>query len=391
MRHTRSPKSKRAAIAAARTYLKAKLGWLRGFPTHRDRNGEIVWQVLPRVGSRSQSEVLHVTRERLRRTEFGRNTVRRRFPRALRDVVGDVEAWTARADELFAILKAVVHDGGELPDWQALLAAYAPRRSIRTQIGAIVDSDRTLAPLITSLLWIHWFDARSFAAALDNLEAHRQPISGLLERLEHDHGQLPALQCLQLVDDRRGSKLLALLADQRCWTVPLSHGDFHSQLVNGLKRRRTGGGIGSTLEREGAKRPEPRLGPDLCRFISSLCTRDEKIRGRILILMDLILSRELLQDWQEWWQQAATLERETRRLMGSFPPRLTWDHAEKCRAMEAQIREAQNAPRAFRWSDVGDLFDSISRSAEDAEFESLVSCARSLTGSHRGRPIAQLL
>lgn len=391
MRQPRSPKSKRAAIAAARTYLKDKLGWLRGFPIKQCDNGELEWQTLPRAGSRSRPQVLRVTRERLRRTEYGRNTVRRRFPRAIGEVVGDVDAWTVRTNAQLAVLKASIHAGADLPSLPALVEHYAPRRATRRKIMALAEQEPGLAPLTVALVWMHWLDEEALALGIENLASFRQPVTAVLGHLGPDDGRRIALQCLQLVDDKRGAALLDLLADERCWSVPLTHGDFYNQLVNGLKRRRTGGGHGSSLETRGAVRPEARLGADLCRFIADLCTADGNLRERYCILIELLVSTRLLQAWQAWWRHAGGLERETRQLIGTLPERLNGDQADRCRALETRIRHDDRPPSAFRWSDVSALVEAVARSASAAEFEALVECAQSLSGHHRGRPMARRL
>lgn len=391
MRQPRSPKSKRAAIAAARIYLKDKLGWLRGFPIKQYDNGEVDWQTLPRAGSRSRPQVLRVTRERLRRTEFGRNTVRRRFPRALGEVVGDVEAWTARTNAQLGVLKETIHAGAELPRLQALLDRYAPRRATSRRIMALAEQESALAPLASALAWMHWQDERALAASIDSVATFQEPLTALVVHLGPQHGRLIALQCLQLVEDKRGAALLELLADARCWRVPLSHGDFYNQLVNGLKRRRAGGGHGSNLETQGAVRPQARLGPELCDFVAILCTHDRDKRDRLCTLLELLVTTTMLKAWQVWWRGAADLEREARHLIGTLPERLTADQADRCRALETRIRHEQRPPSAFSWSDVSDLVEAIARSASQAEFEALADCAQSLAGHHRGRPIARLL
>ena len=391
MRQPRSPKSKRAAVAAARTYLKDKLGWLRGFPIKLHGNGEVDWQTLPRAGSRSRPQVMRITRERLRRTEFGRNTVRRRFPRALGDVVGDVEVWTARTNAQLAMLKASLHGGAELPCLPALVEQYAPRRSTSRKIMALRQRHPELTPLATALAWMHWLDEEALSVSLDNLATFRQPLVALLGHLGPDDGRRIALQGLQLADDKRGAALLKLLADERCWRVPLTHGDFRNQLVNALQRRRSGGGHGSRLETQGAVRPEARLGADLCQFVSHLSTADRDMRERLCILIELLVPHALLEAWQAWWRHAGNLERETRQLIGTLPERLSADQADRCRALETRIRNEERPPSAFRWSDVRELVEAVARSASKAEFEALVDCAHSFTSQYRGRPMARRL
>lgn len=124
MRPHENPPKKRGADRAARTYLIQHLGWLDGYPAvavGADGGRKIEWR-LAGLPLRTQM----VDRETIRSSSHGVRRAMARFPRALPRVVGDVEAWRAGVDARLELLKPVLHDGAELPDGDALLAAKIP-------------------------------------------------------------------------------------------------------------------------------------------------------------------------------------------------------------------------------------------------------------------------
>src|SRR5688572_7196680 len=94
----------RGALAAARTALRADLGWLRGFPTAGAQDGAVPWRVVPALDARSPVTDEVVDADRLRRATFALRTLPERFPRALPRLVGDVDRWAARSRALLAAL-----------------------------------------------------------------------------------------------------------------------------------------------------------------------------------------------------------------------------------------------------------------------------------------------
>jgi len=322
--HSSKP-NKRAAQAAVRTQLRAKLGWLRGFPVGEPRNGGVPWLALPALTSRAEVRCLEVDRELLRRSTFARNSLRGRFPRALPAAVGDVDAWLARLDARLELLKACVHEGAALPDLEALLAAGRVRTELARRARRLHGS---LRGLLLAQQWLCWGDEPRLDAALGLLETRGAELRGLLGQ-EQGLGGSAALTRLGVPRELRsrvlalrwgdwledGQPLLELLADPRCWSLPTRAEGFVQQLKQALVRRRKGSDERERVE-EGFPRPAPTLGPQLVEALFALPGREPERRARTLELGGLLFGREQLDAWEGWWALAGEAERRTRKLLG---------------------------------------------------------------------------
>lgn len=392
MRLQKTPKAGRASRMAARTYLQAHLGWLRGFPLGMADSANLEWVCLPQLGSAASPERLHVTRDLIRRTEFARNAARRRFPRALAHTVGDVDEWARRIGGQLDALKAAVHSGESLPSLDRLLQAIAARRSIAARVAALAATRMALEPLIVSLAWVHWHDESGFASALDVLEMHGRSLGDLLARMEQPEGLTLALQCVQLLESRNAAGFVALLADQRCWETPLAHEDFAERLAKPLNRLASGNEIDARLLTEGLDRPEPRLGRDLAGHIATLSTGNEAVRSRQQQLLEFLLPLRRLEEWEEWWRKAAGFEKEARSLMSTCRPPLSYAQQARCRELAERLKAELAPPVTTSWKGISPLLDDICAAADSDAFDALMAClprlsdkSRSKAGKHQDR------
>ncbi len=385
-----TPKSKRATEAAARSYVRAHLGWLRGFPIGEPHGEELRWVVLPRLGSQAKSGELKVNREHLRRTEFSRNAAKRKFPNTLVRVVGDVDLWTRSLNKRFEFLKASIHAEAPLPGLENLLKAVQIRRSTRQRVVQLVKEQKYLKPLIISLIWIHWDKEDAFLSALEAVESHAGPIANLLTRLGYQQGHLLVLQCVQLLVDGCDTGFLHLLADKRCWETPLTHGNVPRRMAKALKKLRTQGDVESALHVIGFKRPESHLGLDLVEFVSKLTTVTRKVRMRQLRLVQFLVTDDLLNRWKNWWRKTDAFEREARKILVPRWTRILPEEQDKCQALEKQIKNELGAPKPFRWRDLRNLMDVFCTEATPKAFEILLSCLENLSERPKGKPLTQI-
>jgi hypothetical protein len=381
MRPQKTPKAGRATRMAARTYLQAHLGWLRGFPLGMEDGAGLEWVCLPRLGGGAAPERLGVTRDLIRSTEYARNAARRRFPQALVPLVGDVEEWARRIDGQLDILKAVVHAGESLPGAERLLSAIDARRGIVGRVLTLRAKWEALEPVIASLAWLHWHDEGGFASALGVLEAHGSTLSDLLPRLEQPDALIVAAQCVQLLEHRQAAGFVALLADRRCWDTPLAHQDFAERLAKSLNRFASGDALDERLLTESLDRPESRLGRDLTSHVAVLHAASETARSRQLRLLEHLLAMRRLAEWEAWWHVAATFEREARGLMHEcrHSPR-SYAQQARCRELAARIKAELAPPAAISWARISPLLDDICTAADPAAFEAMMGCLPHLAG-----------
>jgi len=87
-------------------FIKAHLAWMDGYPVDAmPAAGGVAWQPIVAGGG----AVIHVDRDYLHRANYAIKKLRRRFPRALPKIVGDVDAWAASRVAVLETLKPAVH------------------------------------------------------------------------------------------------------------------------------------------------------------------------------------------------------------------------------------------------------------------------------------------
>ena len=374
MRPEKTPRRGRAARMAVRTYLRAHFGWLRGFPTGEGAETGLGWITIPRLGSGGKPSALRVNRDLLRQTEFAVNAAERRFPDALSQVVGDVDAWRRRNARQLQFIKAAVHTGRELPDLDTLLRVTGARRAVVARVSQLIGGWNALEPLIASLLWLHWHDEVGFAAALVAMERQPGSLAGLLRHLERGEALACAVQCVQLLTSDNATSFVAVLADRRCWEVPHTSGGFPQQIAKALKAFRSGWDIETDIPAQGLARPEPRLGHDLAEYVPMLAACSDEGRRRQLRLLEILLPTQRLSDWDAWWRLAMAIERDVRRLLNGGRSPLRQMEQQAIRELEVRAGAQSETPAPIRWADLHKLLHDICVTADPDAFEHLMEC-----------------
>ncbi|MEJ2117878.1 MAG: hypothetical protein P8Y36_08250, partial [Alphaproteobacteria bacterium] len=385
-------KKERAAVAAVQTHLRVHLGWLRGFPLAGETES-LQWFTVPRLGRHAQQTTLDVTRELLRATEYNRNAARRKFPRALPRVVGDVDAWSARVDAQLRLLKDVVHKAERLPELEALLEAANFRRAAAVQAVSLAERRPAIAPIITGLVWLHWHNEAEMAAALDIIQDHSDTFESLLWCMDGPEGLVFVQRCIQLLTEGCDPALIEFLADRRIWEVPLAHGDLPAQLQNTLRHFRKGQDLNKRLIAEGFQRPSAKLGSDLVTAIERVVPLAKTARTRQLCLLASVLPVDELTEWEQWWQEVDSFERKTRSLLSKpHAPghRLPRELARPVRLIEEEIKAAREAPRVFKLGNLTQHVEVICTEAPPDVFANFLNCMQLLTGKHGNKPTREI-
>ncbi|MGE0707252.1 MAG: hypothetical protein AB7N76_16425 [Planctomycetota bacterium] len=342
-----------------------RLGWLRGFPaaaTSAEGAADphpLAWFV---VAPHAPPERVVLDRGRLREARFALRSLRRRFPRALADVVGDVDAWQARVERRLDRVAAVLHEGAGWPGTDVLLAA-APKdvRGRARRLSALSG----LRGLIAALVWT-WGDEdpARLADALGRCERWQTSLGELLSRAP-ERGLDLALRASAADDPEAWEPLLHYLGEVESWEVPLGGAELARGLASSLSgkaRRRDSGYVARLLraarrghagaEEDGARGAagragEPSEGPgDHARRllgealrVDEAGTRGERARG--LRLLAALLPRGRRDAWRAWWRGLQALcAVHAERLRGS-PPERAWHEAAGTLQTHAQRHPAR--------------------------------------------------
>lgn len=173
--HDPTARNKGAGLARARMLMKAKLGWLSGYP---DADG---WTVVPEDGERA-AEPLTLGRDHLRRATYTASKLRGEFPRAMPTLVGDVDAWHHAVSHVLASLKPWVHHGHAPP--AELFESELYSRTTRTRAKALRQQHPSLRGLVDALSWVLATHATSAAKALAWVERKAAALTIVHEQLD---------------------------------------------------------------------------------------------------------------------------------------------------------------------------------------------------------------
>ena len=314
MQPHRGPKSKRATTRAAQNYLRSRLGWLRGYPEPAESQQDVVWITLPQSGSAKSSERLIVDPERLRKAEYTRNAARRRFPKALPEIVGNISEWTRHTDVRLTILKDAVHRQKPTPGLHKLMQSAGLRRSVTERIATLRRREKRLDPLLTALVWCHWETLDELETSIAVVEAHVDPISRIFDHCDRGPAVAHALTCIELVATGADTWFMDALAHEVVWQAPIGHNDLVAKLrqpLKALKQQSDDPDAGKVFPIE---RPAKRLSQEILKSLSGLCGVAVQRRNAQTKILKSLVDTGIAQEWLEWWDRAARLEREVRRL-----------------------------------------------------------------------------
>lgn len=305
-----SLKSRRRAVRAARTHLRASLGWLRGFPV---REG---WCLVPQLGSergaraRLRREPLDAAaqRARLRASSYALRSLQRRFPRALSEVTGDVGRWSRGVERRLRTLRSQA--AGDA--CAAELLVDHPVRLQRAWRRCLSDS--ALAPLSEALVWTLYDEEQALQRTPARLARWAAPLTELLRRAP-ESGLEFALRACSAEDPDLWQPLVELLGDPLTWETPLRCADELRAFASALTR------AGCRAQGEAPPPeftpPEARAPGELLELTLGACElraaerRDGALR--LIAGWGLGLPR---QRWTSWWGELEPVIRRGRQLAG---------------------------------------------------------------------------
>ncbi|MCB9715207.1 MAG: hypothetical protein H6712_15175 [Myxococcales bacterium] len=283
MRPHQQTRTRASGLARARMLLKSKLGWLEGFPS-----GER-WVVVPHEGERGPGPLM-LERKHLRQATYTARKLQGEYPRAMPELVGDVDAWSEAVALVLARLKPWVHDG-EAPSAD-LLDAGPYSRSARARAVALRRDHPELEPLLRALSWVLITRAALAPKALAWIEREATALGVVLRERDGDAGLVLALRCVHLalaLGPRAVAPLTRLLAEPAVFTA-VTHG------ATECLRQARGSGF-----RKPAPLPRPRLAPCIDAWVDRMLMEDRSAAKRALKLLELCDLGPLVAAWEQWW------------------------------------------------------------------------------------------
>jgi len=203
----------------ARILLKKNAGWLPGFPLGVESD-KVRWQAWPWEEPGS-SQIFSLDREVLRRMEMTLTKLRHHFPRALPQIVEDVDDWLARVDVLLDALKGTIHEQRSI-DVETLLGAslLSPRWVQRFRRLRTIWPD--LAPVLDAVACLEFTSrGRCDSSVLDWIDERGTELCRLAKRSQVSlHHQLTFCALRADVHPAALPLLMEYLADGAFCSVP---------------------------------------------------------------------------------------------------------------------------------------------------------------------------
>jgi len=299
---------------------------------------------------REPAHDLIVDRDRIRSTSFALKAIVHRFPRALPQLVGDVNTWWKAFSDRLKLLKAAIHRSDPLPDLPALLeyAGYGSQLNRRMRVLA----QGSLAEIAYSLIWIHWCDETGLVVALDWLES-ADTLAPVLERLPAKERLTFALRCCSLGPEMPDlhTRFLRYLADSRVWEVPLRNDGQLGRIAEELHRHCNTTGSGSehvVVDLPSRKAIGGEVPRKVLQEYADLESLSRKVRSSRMHLLVALLPHTLISLWESWWSRADDLLLKARHSLSRRCPTLAEREAmsDLARALEEHDLYDNSPPEA---------------------------------------------
>lgn len=283
--HQPTTHAKATGLGRARMLMKAKLGWLTGYPSAG------AWVVVP--SDERGVERLALGRDHLRRATRTANELRRDFPRALPVLVGDVEAWHASVTEVIAALKPWVHHGHAPP--AGLFEGERLSRAARARARALGQQHPALRGLVDAISWMLATHAASAPKALVFVERQAAALEAMHAAMGPEAAVVIGLELVHLalaLGPKAVAPLVRLLGEPAAHHV-LTHavGEHVNAIVAAVEQR------GRALPVEPRARAIATAGASL----RWLLGRDPTVARRWLGLLSRCDVTPLLHAWEQWW------------------------------------------------------------------------------------------
>lgn len=285
-------------VPRARMFLRAQLGWLWGYPLAAEP-GRIDWQTLyyPQPWD---TPVDLITPAQMGQLAYAHVRMVNAFPKALPEVVGDVEAWSAQVSRKLQALRSLL-EGKPVDPWEALYGQGNPR--LWRQVQSLQKQQPGLRRLLDTFAWWLALEPKTLEQAVGWIEAEQQPLLTLLS-LYTDADALRYCASLfalsQRLGEQRISRLLAV------WVHLVWQPDGAADCRHWFERCETYFDMTRPIEVRGESVPEPPgaacLG-EWGQWLDDLMQANPKGQRRLVDAV-LLLFEGGLPEWGAWGERA---------------------------------------------------------------------------------------
>ncbi len=288
-----------AALARVRMFLKADLGWLRGFPLGVRANG-VEWVVVPREDGRGPERIV-VSADHLHRSTYRYNRLVAHFPHALPRAVEDIRAWKGGVPLLLDLLKPGVQARKPLPPSVLGISGTYPPRAARAAAELLARQPH-LRRFVDAIGYILDLTPGELAPALQWADRHASELLNFLTACTGEDGLISLVAWWELcrrANYRDAEFLISIIGDPRAPTIP-THG--WASHLNGLRQAIVDSASGPSRRKLPAM-PQPVLIGALQELALDALRQADDVRRRGLKLLGIVLDVDLLGLWEAAWRR----------------------------------------------------------------------------------------
>lgn len=281
------PKKSIEGISRARMYIKRDLDLFIGYP---DADGK--WISCPE--GKDESEVI-LTREHIHKATFTINKLVRDFPKALPQIVGDVEKWRENYKNLLEVLKYSIHNKTALPE--SVVNINPVFGDFEKKLyKKLISKNKALINVVNSISWLTILKPETFKDALVWLNNYSEYLEKIYSYYSNQEGLQFIVKLWRLsnsVGEKRIKTILIWASHSRINDIVMDQGHQYSNLVeNSLGRKKTDPIPGI---------PKARFGSDFRKWINCIYVQDSQTAKRSIDLFNLVCDISFIDKWEDWW------------------------------------------------------------------------------------------
>lgn len=281
------PKKSIEGISRARMYIKRDLDLFIGYP---DADGK--WISCPE--GKDESEVI-LTREHIHKATFTINKLVRDFPKALPQIVGDVEKWRENYKNLLEVLKYSIHNKTALPE-SAVNINPVFGDFEKKLYKKLISKNKALINVVNSISWLTILKPETFKDALVWLNNYSEYLEKIYSYYSNQEGLQFIVKLWRLsnsVGEKRIKTILIWASHSRINDIVMDQGHQYSNLVEtSLGRKKTDPIPGI---------PKARFGSDFRKWINCIYVQDSQTAKRSIDLFNLVCDISFIDKWEDWW------------------------------------------------------------------------------------------
>jgi hypothetical protein len=288
-------KKPKISIPRAKLFLRARLGWLWGYPKLQAEGW--VWQAWYYPQPWEQHS-FRPNEQDLAQAAYAYNRLIANFPKALPEVVGNVELWREQVSRKLKAIRQLI-EGQSVEPWQALVTLQQHQRLMR-RVQHLKQQYPNLSQVLDNFIWWLSLDLEAVYQAVTWLEADATNLSVLMRLTNNDIDYTMHLFALMpTIPLTKVQRLVAMLLNPIWYADDITYyKNTFQQYFTYLKKVNIHADF-KEIDTYASHKTVSAL-TRWQQWLSGLLLKTPKQRKLEIEAVNDLLTPELLADWQAW-------------------------------------------------------------------------------------------